>query len=139
MDGAQSSTLNDRKFDQKVMDDTPIAELIERLRLLQIETARTIELLEIARNDEDRRRSERIARANPVAVGVEARANTRTYRPGDRVIISNATRRNHSRYATVTRIGDSGRVHLLTDDNQITWRVPRNLTSQWESLVVIRL
>ena len=108
------------------MDDTPIAELIERLRLLQIETARTIELLEIARNeDEDRRRSERIARANPVAVG--ARADTRAYRPGDRVIISNATRRNHSRYATVTRIGDNGRVHLLTDDNQVTWRVPRNL------------
>ena len=106
------------------MNDTPIAELIERLRLLQIETARTIELLENARNDEDRRRSERIARANPVAVG--ARADTRAYRPGDRVIISNATRRNHSRYATVTRI-DNGRVHLLTDDNQITWRIPRNL------------
>ena len=108
------------------MDDTPVTELIEKLRQLQIETARTIELLEIARNDEDRRRSERIARANPVAVGVEARADTRTYRPGDRVIIGNATRRNHSRYATVTRI-ENGRVHLLTDDNQITWRIPRNL------------
>ena len=106
------------------MDDTPVTELIEKLRQLQIETARTIELLEAARNDEDRRRSARIARADPVAVG--ARADTRTYRPGDRVIISNTTRRNHSRYATVTRV-ENGRVHLLTDDNQTAWRIPRNL------------
>ena len=110
------------------MDDTPIAELIERLRLLQVETARTIELLEIARGNEERRRSARIARANPVAppVAVGAQAYIRTYQPNDRVIISNATRRNHSRYATVTRV-ENGRVHLLTDDNQTTWRIPRNL------------
>jgi hypothetical protein len=123
---------------------TPVEQLIGRLKALQIETARTIELLEIARSEENTRnqtqarstptvvtttnnRTTPAAIATPVATLIEATDSTNEgYVVGDRVIITNATKGNHDRRATVIRITNS-RVCLRTDDNQHTWRAAKNL------------
>jgi hypothetical protein len=118
------------------MVETTIEQLITRLRELQIETARTIELLEATRNEEIQRRQVEADRT-PVAVATPvtpvASINTRTinlitvnYQVGDKVIITNATRGNHDKRATVTRTTGS-RVYLRTNDNQVTWRHYKNL------------
>jgi hypothetical protein len=80
---------------------TPVEQLIEKLRALQLKTARTIELLEPARSEENRRRQTE-ANRTPIAVPTPVVSNS--YRISNRVIIANATRGNHNQSATVTRL-----------------------------------
>ena len=81
---------------------TPVKQLIEKLRALQIKTARTIELLEPAHSEENRR-CQTEANRTPIAVPTPVVSNS--YRISNRAIIANATRGNHDRSATaVTRV-----------------------------------
>ena len=107
---------------------TTVEQLTERLRTLQIETARTIELLDRALRDERDERQAPAANREPAAVAVPIGNPFADvyYRLGDEVTITNGTRRNHSPHGTVTRVTEN-RVYLTTDDNQHTWRAPRNL------------
>jgi hypothetical protein len=124
---------------------TPVDQLIARLKALQLETSRTIELLELARGEESQRQLALEADRRPTtptnrsSIGITtpvatlivedstiANANDNDYRIGDRVTITNATKGNHDRRATVTRV-TNGRVCVRTNDNQKTWRAPKNL------------
>ena len=109
------------------MEETSVEQLIEKLRALQLETARTIELLELARGDEDRNRQRRASRTPTVVATPVATPVTNTnFSVGDRVIITNRVRGNHDRRATVTSVSDN-RVTFRTDDGHHTWRAPGNL------------
>jgi hypothetical protein len=122
------------------MVETSIEELILRLRELQVETARTVELLELARGEETRRRQAETDRAlvavatpvtpvnatsNIASVLVQGN-NSDNYQAGDKIVITNATRGNHDKRGTVTRISGN-RVYIRTNDNQHTWRYHKNI------------
>ena len=109
------------------MVETSIEQLIEKLRALQLETARTIELLELARGAEDRNQQRRADRTpTAVATPVSTDATNNNFNVGDRVIITNRVRGNHDRRATVISVANN-RVTFRTDDGHRTWRAPGNL------------
>ena len=107
-----------------------LEELIERLRLLNIEaarvnqeTAQTVELIGQAQRREQRRHvRETAVTATAVATPVY-RAGPPVYRVGDRVIVLSA---RNDRQATVTRVTNS-RIYYRTEGGQDSWRAPHNL------------
>ena len=85
-----------------------ITELIEHLRILRIQEARVIDLIE--------RASAR-----------EPTAERDNFQIGDRVRITNGVRPGQIPTGVITRV-TTERISLTTDDGTRTWRARRNLT-----------
>ena len=114
-----------------MQEEPSLEELIERLRVLNIEsarvnseTARTVELIRQAQRREQRRQ----ARATIIATATVA---TPVYQVGERVTVINT---RSDRQATVTRVTNN-RVYIRTDGGQHTWRAPHNLRPEAEDNV----
>ena len=103
---------------EQMEQDPVLNSLIKKLKALNIETARTIQLIE------QRERGLPSVTATRAPIIVAPSATTIVFGVGDRVTIVNTTKAD--RRATVTRVTEN-RVYYWTEGGQHSWRAPKNL------------
>ena len=121
-------------------EEDEITKLIQELKDLKIREAQVLLRLERAhQKNKNQERCEETSTDSTTPSARENEDNTRGYKKGDRIVITNRVKKpvnwkgewtaTKERHATVT-ISTTEKVFFKTDNGVFTWRAPKNIVHQ---------